>query len=105
MFANRGVARRFDQIFTEARSERNIAISFASSFAVSEYIRAEGTGRQTSDRQGDSPRAKNRLSALSSNPEIESQPSRANISLGRALLARVETRLGSAGFLSRIALI
>lgn len=40
--------------------------------------------KQTLDRQGDSPRGKNRLSALSSNPEIESQPSRANISLGRA---------------------
>lgn len=89
MFANRGAARRrrFNQIF----AERNIAISFASPFAVSEYIRAEGTGRQTSDRQGDSPRGKNRLSALSSNPEIESQPSRANISSGRAFLARVDS--------------
>jgi len=45
-------------------------------------------GKQTLDRQGDSPRGKNRLSALSSNPEIESQPSRANISPGRAFRPR-----------------
>lgn len=66
----------------------HIAISLVSPFAVLESIQVEGMGKQTLDRQGDSPRGKNRLSALSSNPEIESQPSRANISLGRAFRSR-----------------
>lgn len=85
IIANRGVAREgANRIFANARKRAQYRhIVSIPPFAVSESIRAEGTGKQTLGRQGDSPRGKNRLSALSSNPEIESQPSRANISPGR----------------------